>query len=495
MAALDPGSSQGVPSVPSVRPVPSAPSIPEVSARAIRPVDREPAGLASRHGAEPRRCPTGSDPRDVLLGATAPPVQRCRAFLIAIALRGIAAAGRWAGAVLARVEHELLGESRPDARGHVRSSGWSRDAVEAYCPRCGCDRPRRDQSTEADARFRAEAHHRDALAVIGPSAVPAAPEDATLALTREPSDDRERRAQDSGLGARGHRGSGALEGEIRLGSRIAGCAACADRGGMPRLGDRVIRLGRYDAPLRDWLLALKYTRWQAIGELLGRELGNAVLEALGPTRAGDSMPVVVPMPMPFLRRVHRGIDHARVLADAVAAEVGGVVRQPLRSGADSTQAGRRSSARRRLGGRRIRIRRTRLEGSLKGLGALWRSVIGVAVPARGALRGPWEGPRLDARLDRSRIGGLGAEPRSAPARAYVRHRWMGWGLSGRTVILVDDIRTTGRSLEVAVSLLRSLGPARIVVAVVATAQQAGRRRIRGRQRKSGPSAMAAREGV
>lgn len=101
-----------------------------------------------------------------------------------------------------------------------------------------------------------------------------------------------------------------------------GCAACRDE----RLPwERFVRLGEFDGPLRQWVHEVKFTRWQRLGDDLGRLLGRRMLDSGLP--AGKA--VVVPMPTTWLRRTTRGIDHAGVVAHGVAAAVGGRVERLL----------------------------------------------------------------------------------------------------------------------------------------------------------------------
>lgn len=129
-----------------------------------------------------------------------------------------------------------------------------------------------------------------------------------------------------------------------------GCAACAGRRGV---GAGCVRLGAYTAPLSGWIAAIKYgARWEEMAEALGRRLGSAAL-----SRAPDlaNSGIIVPMPMPPLRRLARGIDHAAEIAAGAA----GVIRRPVLRGLlaardGPAQAARPAGARRREGGRRIR---------------------------------------------------------------------------------------------------------------------------------------------
>jgi ComF family protein len=95
------------------------------------------------------------------------------------------------------------------------------------------------------------------------------------------------------------------------------CSRCA-RSRLP--WDRCIRLGRYDAPLADWICEVKFTRWRVLGFELGRTLGKQ-LRAAGFTAANYPNAIIVPIPTSFRRRLSRGIDHAAVIARGVAWEL------------------------------------------------------------------------------------------------------------------------------------------------------------------------------
>ncbi|MCH2134793.1 MAG: hypothetical protein MK116_13710 [Phycisphaerales bacterium] len=119
------------------------------------------------------------------------------------------------------------------------------------------------------------------------------------------------------------------------------------------------------------------------------------------------------MPMPRWRRWYRGVDHARLLADAVARRLGLEVCQPLRKRAGVPQAA---------------LSRTGRSRSAAG----------------------------DYRLLRSGSRGFGGRLAN---------------LEGANLILVDDVLTTGRSIRAAGTLLERLGPALVVAAVLAVTEQ------------------------
>jgi predicted amidophosphoribosyltransferase len=100
-----------------------------------------------------------------------------------------------------------------------------------------------------------------------------------------------------------------------------GCGSCRD---APAPADGVVRLGAYSGRLREWVRAIKYRGWAEMADALGRRLGAAVARCLVRQGALDpDLTVAVPMPMPWQRRLYRGIDHARLIGAGVAAELDG----------------------------------------------------------------------------------------------------------------------------------------------------------------------------
>lgn len=191
-------------------------------------------------------------------------------------------------------------------------------------------------------------------------------------------------------------------GSARCGGALGG--ACVERAGGAPAGsgvDAVIRVGAHAEALREWVLAIKHQRWDAMAEHLGTALGRQ-LAACAPVASVEEA-VVVPVPMPPLRRWARGIDHAALLAREVARVNGLRVVQPLRQRHGGSQVA--------AGGRAARLAHVER--------FIWRA---------------------GSRASRS--------------------------VQGRTVVLVDDVRTTGATLAAAAALLRAGGAARVVAAVV-----------------------------
>ncbi|MEO1716290.1 MAG: hypothetical protein AAFR76_04185 [Planctomycetota bacterium] len=109
--------------------------------------------------------------------------------------------------------------------------------------------------------------------------------------------------------------------------------------------EKLIRLGEFDGDLRQAVLETKYTAWRRQGTLLGRLLGARIAECLRAASISPDAAVVVPSPMPWLRRMRRGIDHAMVIARGVAAASGCRLDPLLRRRQGPTQTAVAPSAR------------------------------------------------------------------------------------------------------------------------------------------------------
>ncbi len=98
------------------------------------------------------------------------------------------------------------------------------------------------------------------------------------------------------------------------GSDAQGCARCRSER-FP--WHRLTRLSAYTPPMADWLRAMKFARQWRWAEDLGRHLADR-LDAPPP----GLQPIVVPVPMPRLRRVRRGFNQAELIAQSISKHKG-----------------------------------------------------------------------------------------------------------------------------------------------------------------------------
>jgi predicted amidophosphoribosyltransferase len=123
-----------------------------------------------------------------------------------------------------------------------------------------------------------------------------------------------------------------------------GRLACSGCSGSPAVADHVLRLGRWEGILKTAVAGIKFHAWWEMSDLLGKLMGQAVLEYVGE----PSGPwVVVPMPVPWTRRKMRGIDHAYCLARSVASTLQAPLRTVLARKNGVPQAGLPAQERRK----------------------------------------------------------------------------------------------------------------------------------------------------
>lgn len=210
-------------------------------------------------------------------------------------------------------------------------------------------------------------------------------------------------------------------GDLGPGALVSSCPECLRL--RPRF-DASIAVGRYEGILRELVIGLKYRRDASLAWPLGDLLAATVD---GWSRAAEAE-VVVPVPLPWLRRLRRGFNQAELLARAVARRLD----LPLRS-----MTLRRS---RPVGKQASLPRSTRLRAQ-RGTMAVFDSRACIT-------------PTLD------RLPGWAASlGRFVPTRP----------VAGRTVLLVDDVMTTGATASEAARALKAAGAETVLVAVAARA--------------------------
>jgi ComF family protein len=125
-----------------------------------------------------------------------------------------------------------------------------------------------------------------------------------------------------------------------------GCPHCQENQGVL---DGVCRVGSYQDGCAGLVLALKFRRWWELSRPLGQRLAWTLRAQCGAERVAQS--VVVPVPMPLIRRWKRGIDHAAILAREVAQAADASFYRALWRRGGSGQAGASRSARQRASAR------------------------------------------------------------------------------------------------------------------------------------------------
>ena len=188
-----------------------------------------------------------------------------------------------------------------------------------------------------------------------------------------------------------------------------GCGSCR---GTPTSLNGMVRLGPYRGDLARRILEVKHGRWVTMARALGRRLGEQTLASA----AASARPVaIVPVPMPWLRRWWRGIDHTHEIAVGAAA----VLKVPVVA-----------VLRQRNGGTQVRRSRT------------------------------------DRRRATERF-----------EAAIPPGRWPSVLRQGGPVAVLDDVRTTGATLEQVARLLRTGGVEEILGMVLAVVANPRRREV------------------
>lgn len=95
------------------------------------------------------------------------------------------------------------------------------------------------------------------------------------------------------------------------GGSSLGCPFCINHS-LP--WEQMVRLGAYRPPQSRWVLALKYHHQWRWGQWLGAQLAQAI-----PPSSDDAMTALCPVPMHWRRRWSRHYNHARLIAQGIAA--------------------------------------------------------------------------------------------------------------------------------------------------------------------------------
>lgn len=109
---------------------------------------------------------------------------------------------------------------------------------------------------------------------------------------------------------------------------------------------RFIRLGEHDGLLRQVVHEIKFTRWRRLGYEAGLLLGRQVQQAIASQGSDETRIMWVPVPTSFWRRTTRGIDHALTICRGACRAAGGTIVPALSRSHRPTQVGTSLSRRR-----------------------------------------------------------------------------------------------------------------------------------------------------
>ncbi len=222
---------------------------------------------------------------------------------------------------------------------------------------------------------------------------------------------------------------GPLDGAPTEAGEAGAATVCRRCRKLPPAFERLWAVWSYEGPAAAVIGGLKYRRLDYLGTHLADVMAEAMGEgparaSLGTTAGGLDAALVVPVPLHWRRRLTRGFNQAERIARPLAARLGLPFAQLLR--------------RRRATRSQARLGRAERLANPAGAFAVRRSA-------------------------RRLLSGLPG--RSVGVEQGDRERRPG-GLDGAHVLLVDDVATTGATLDAAARTLRIAG-ARRVTAIVA----------------------------
>lgn len=92
---------------------------------------------------------------------------------------------------------------------------------------------------------------------------------------------------------------------------LEGCPECF---GQKLPWNRVFRLSSYEDPMAGWIKRLKFGRGWTVGPWIGQRLARQI-----PALDSELPEIVVPVPLHWMRRVSRGYNQAKLIAERFAA--------------------------------------------------------------------------------------------------------------------------------------------------------------------------------
>lgn len=207
-------------------------------------------------------------------------------------------------------------------------------------------------------------------------------------------------------------------------ARIAGRRCCARCAGVKLARHGTVRISGYDDE-RAWgavVREVKFGKDRRGGGALGQALGNQWmrLAALDEVPHPAQIACIVPVPMPWQRRIDRGIDHTWCIGQSLAGWIG-VPLLPLLT--------QRLGPPQRVQGRLARLERRSTAMRMVGRRDLAKALLAPRAPL--LMRGIPHGWSLRQTRQRVHAG-------------------------CRTVLILDDVLTTGATAEECVSALKSL---------------------------------------
>lgn len=117
-------------------------------------------------------------------------------------------------------------------------------------------------------------------------------------------------------------------GEVAEDDPDSGCHHCHQQN-LP--WDRFVRLGEYEDELRRVVLDIKFGGWRELGTEMGQLAARHLANRLRLAGLSHLPVILVPIPMHFVRRMTRGIDHTAVICRGMARELQASVIPALRS--------------------------------------------------------------------------------------------------------------------------------------------------------------------